>query len=170
MPSGNLEAALRISLTGSLRTHARELLEAFGTFEKALGADFALWEQAGIDKPVLYAKARSDGMGRKASQAAAEARANGVQMVSLEDPDFPPLLKVIHDPPPLLFIKGDPAALQHPSIAVVGARRASEGSLAFANSVAFDLARAGATIVSGLAVGVDAQAHRATVAAGGRGA
>ncbi len=165
----NMQAALRISLAGSLRTHARALLEAFGSFDEALGSDFSSWREAGVNRPQLYAKATSEELGRKVSQVEADTRAIGAGLISLEDDDFPTLLKQVHDPPPVLFFKGNSRALHGPTVAIVGARKASEGSLAFANGVAYDLATAGATIVSGLAVGVDAQAHRATVAAAGVG-
>lgn len=73
------------------------------------------------------------------------------------------------DPPWGLFLKGDVAALSRkPAVAIVGARRARADSLAIASTIAGDLARAGAVIVSGLALGVDAAAHHATVKAGAK--
>jgi len=81
--------------------------------------------------------------------------------------DFPSRLLEIPDPPNRLWIRGDPCTLARTSVAIVGSRRASPGSLDIAHRLASDLARIGLTIVSGLARGCDGAAHRGALDAGG---
>ena len=84
-----------------------------------------------------------------------------------DDDRYPPLLREIPDPPPLLFVLGDCSALGSPQLAVVGSRNPSPGGARLAAGFAGDLARRGITITSGLALGIDAAAHRGALAAGG---
>ncbi|TVS10423.1 MAG: DNA-protecting protein DprA [Wenzhouxiangella sp.] len=88
-------------------------------------------------------------------------------LVTLEDAYYPPLLKDIADPPPALFVAGQPECLLKPQLAIVGSRNASPGGLAHARSFSATLARTGLVITSGLAAGVDATAHEACLDAGG---
>ncbi|MDP3706113.1 MAG: DNA-processing protein DprA [Legionellaceae bacterium] len=83
-------------------------------------------------------------------------------------PNYPELLKEIHDPPVVLYAKGDLSSLQQPKIAMVGTRKPSVNGSETAWQFAFDLASMGITIVSGLALGIDAQAHSGCLAAKGR--
>lgn len=75
------------------------------------------------------------------------------------DPDYPFLLAAIPDPPPLLWVDGDPGLLGRPQLAVVGSRRATHSGRETALELARDLARCGLVITSGLASGIDAAAH-----------
>jgi len=95
------------------------------------------------------------------SQAAALAwaREPGNTILCLGDAAYPPTLLDIHDPPPLLYVKGDAGLLASPSLAIVGARSATPQGLANAAAFARSLSRAGLAIVSGLALGIDAAAH-----------
>jgi DNA processing protein len=88
----------------------------------------------------------------------------------LPQPRLPPLLRAIHDPPPGLFVRGGPdlALLEQPAVAVVGARACSGYGASVARSLGRELAAAGLTVVSGLARGVDAEAHRGALQASGR--
>ena len=81
-------------------------------------------------------------------------------LVSLADPQYPQLLLDTVDPPPLLFAIGRLELLARTAVAVVGSRNATQQGIANAEAFAAALARAGATIVSGLALGIDAAAHR----------
>jgi DNA processing protein len=82
---------------------------------------------------------------------------------------FPPLLRAIHDPPPGLFVRGqsDVELLSRPAIAIVGARACSGYGASVARTLARDVANAGLVVISGLARGVDAEAHRGALDAGG---
>lgn len=89
-------------------------------------------------------------------------------LITLEDDYYPPLLRDIADPPPALFVAGQPDCLLSPQLAIVGSRNATAGGLDHARSFAATLASAGLVITSGLATGVDGQAHAACLDAGGR--
>lgn len=93
----------------------------------------------------------------------------GIVFLSCDDPRFPPLLRVIPDEPPYLFVRGDPfAGPDARRVAVVGSRAASQNGLELAYRMGRDLAMAGCVVVSGLARGIDGQAHRGALEAGGR--
>lgn len=82
-------------------------------------------------------------------------------------PDYPPLLGTIPDPPPELWVRGRPDLLSAEAVAIVGSRAASPYALDIATSLAFDLARCGLVVVSGMARGVDGAAHRGALQASG---
>ena len=90
--------------------------------------------------------------------------------VRRRDPAFPPLLAAIHNPPPRLFLRGSASAalLGAPAVAVVGARSCSAYGRAVARSLARDLAAAGLVVVSGMARGIDGEAHRGALDGGGQ--
>ncbi len=98
----------------------------------------------------------------------AAARALGAAVVSWEEPAYPAALRQLADPPPLLFVRGALLPCDARAVAVVGSRRATPYGLRVARALAGDLARAGVTVVAGLARGIDAAAHSAALAAGGR--
>src|SRR5947208_1192067 len=91
-----------------------------------------------------------------------------LSVVTCLDPDYPPRLKMIHDPPPLLYVSGALTQADRHAVAIVGARRATAAGRLLTEELSRDLAEAGMTIVSGLARGVDAAAHRGALAAQGR--
>jgi DNA processing protein len=93
----------------------------------------------------------------------------GFRILHRADPSFPPLLRAIHDPPAELYLRGAAAAdlLARPAAAIVGARGCSHYGASVARALARELARAGAVVVSGLAPGIDAEAHRGALDAGG---
>jgi DNA processing protein len=96
-------------------------------------------------------------------------RSLGFRFVARSEADFPPLLRAIHDPPPGLFLRGDAGVqlLARPAVALVGARACSPYGRQVARSLGRELAGAGLVVVSGLARGVDAEAHRGALEAGG---
>src|SRR5262245_2209853 len=94
------------------------------------------------------------------------AKALGIRLLALGEPDYPPRLAMIDDAPPLLATRGNLAALALPMVAMVGARNASAAGVRFAEQLARALGAAGFAIVSGLARGIDAAAHRASLASG----
>jgi DNA processing protein len=95
--------------------------------------------------------------------------ARGYRFVARSSPQFPPLLGQIHDPPPGLFLRGvgDPEMLTRPAVAIVGARACSGYGRSVARTLGRELAAAGLLVVSGLARGVDGEAHRGALDAGG---
>jgi DNA processing protein len=87
----------------------------------------------------------------------------GAQFVALGEADYPRRLQAIDDAPPLLAVRGNRAALALPAVAVVGSRNASAAGLKITERLARELGEAGFAIVSGLARGIDAAAHRASL-------
>ncbi len=99
----------------------------------------------------------------------ARIRALGIKVLTIESPDYPGRLRLLELPPPVLFVRGDIAALDADrAVAVVGTRRATERGRRIAGAIGGALSTAGAVVVSGLAVGIDGAAHAAAVACGGR--
>lgn len=145
----------------------RALLDTFGSAEAAWLAPEAAVGEVGLDRRslgnLLEARRRLD----PEAELARVQRA-GVDVVTWVDPRYPARLLTINDPPPVLYLRGELRPEDDWAVALVGTRRASAYGREAARVLAEDLARAGATIVSGLAVGIDSQAHRAALEAGGR--
>ena len=93
---------------------------------------------------------------------------HGVRPVPLGDPDYPPPLATVVSPPPLLYFRGSWTPADAGCIGIVGSRSCTSYGKKMADQIARGLVRAGLTIVSGLARGIDAVAHRSTLDAGGR--
>ena len=105
-----------------------------------------------------------DADGYRASLAARDLR-----FVGRSEPGFPQSLREVHDPPPGLFVRGsaEPELLSEPSVAIVGARSCSSYGAQVARMLGRELAAAGLVVVSGMARGVDSEAHRGVLEAGG---
>ncbi|RLA84839.1 MAG: hypothetical protein DRG31_04480 [Deltaproteobacteria bacterium] len=97
-----------------------------------------------------------------------EAQGLGFRVFTLKDPQYPPNLREIFDSPPVLFIKGEILPQDSVAVAVVGSRRCSTYGRDFARRLSGSLAEVGVTIVSGMARGIDTEAHRGALGAGGR--
>lgn len=104
----------------------------------------------------------------KTDQEIASMRIHGVKAIGINKPDYPSSLKSIWDPPPILFLKGEILPCDDKSIAIVGSRSCTEYGKRMARKLAKGLAHAGYTIVSGLARGIDAEAHRGALEVSGR--
>jgi DNA processing protein len=123
-----------------------------------------------FDKKVERAgRRRRDATSIRAQAAAAAERAARLSLdaIAWGDPAYPAALAAIVDPPPVLWVRGQRAALDAPAVAIVGSRAGSPYALAVAERLAADLARQGLAIISGLARGVDSAAHRGALAVGG---
>ncbi len=145
----------------------RRLLTYFGDVERAWTApQQALWE-AGLDRRsaenLIATRARVD-----LADLMRRVRASGAQALTWDDPRYPRLLRQIDAPPPVLFAKGDLVEADRRAVAVVGTRRPSGYGKDVARHLVGELARHQITVVSGLARGIDAVAHRAALEAGGR--
>ncbi|MCL1836290.1 MAG: DNA-processing protein DprA [Treponema sp.] len=104
---------------------------------------------------------------RTAEQDEKRALRRGIRWVSWHDPAYPPLLREMYDPPVLLFYRGRLPDPHRPLAAVVGTRKPSPQAAAQAFGIAKDLGRAGISVVSGLAIGIDAMSHRGNIEGGG---
>lgn len=92
----------------------------------------------------------------------------GARLITLGDPFYPPMLAEIHDPPPVLYVQGDPNhLLASRMLAVVGSRRASPRALGLAREISYALVQSHVVVVSGLALGIDSAAHRGALDGGG---
>ncbi len=107
---------------------------------------------------------RNEGAIDRELQRAKELKA---RIVTLLDPEYPPLLREIEDPPAVLYMKGEGEIDSRKAIAIVGTRKASGYGKAVAHKLAAELARLGIIVVSGLALGIDTAAHRGALAGGG---
>jgi DNA processing protein len=146
------------------------LLRRFGNARNARAAGPALLEtlpRVPDDAAPALARLRREGAGRVASRIAAATRRSGGQILTALHAAYPAALSAADPRPAVLYMAGDPASMARPCVAIVGTRRASGYGRSCAAEIAEELARAGVTIVSGLAIGIDAHAHLAAVEAGG---
>ena len=143
------------------------LIERFGTPEAALKATpEALMSIRGISRNLAEAISRHD-YREAADRESARVAACGCKVVDCTSAGYPPLLREIADRPPYLYVQGNLIDAD-PAIAVVGSRRASSYGLLNTGRLAAELAAQGVAIVSGMARGVDAAAHRGALQQGGR--
>lgn len=163
-----LEARLRLHLLPDIGPkHFHTLISAFGSASSALSAPANAWRSLGLAALSSDAR-RSPDIRDGASAALAWLEHPAQHLRTWDDLDYPALLAEIADPPPLLFIAGNPNLLNKPQLAMVGSRRASRPGLDTAEAFARSLAGGGFVITSGLALGIDAAAHRGALASGGQ--
>jgi DNA processing protein len=103
-----------------------------------------------------------------AQQECAKTVEAGAKIISLSDPEYPPRLKEIYNPPVVLFVKGSVEVPAQPGIAMVGTRHPTQYGSGLAERFSTDLAARGLVIISGLARGIDTMSHRGAVAANGK--
>jgi DNA processing protein len=161
-------AWLTLALTPGLNTAAlRQLLAIFTSVEAIVGAKPAELRAAGAPEELSRALAHPD-------QSLLEpclswlGASSSHHLVTWADEAYPPLLSQISDPPVVLFARGDPLTLCLPQLAIVGSRNASPAGEETARAFAEHLARCGLCITSGLALGIDAAAHRGALDGEGR--
>ena len=146
----------------------KRLLEYFDDVETILGASSSqLTKVEGIGNKTAerIVRTRRD---FDAEKELALADKLGVWLIHLDDERYPPALKAIYDPPPVLYVKGTLSRADNLAMAIVGCRRCTHYGTEQANRFSHLLASAGFTIVSGLARGIDSAAHRGALAAKGR--
>lgn len=146
----------------------KRLLEHFGDIERIFGASVAqLTRIEGIGDRTAERIVRT----RESFNADTEltlADKLRVCIIHMNDPQYPPPLRAIYDPPPVLYVKGTLERADNLAMAIVGSRRCSHYGTEQANRFAHLMASAGFTIVSGLARGIDSAAHQGALAAKGR--
>lgn len=146
----------------------RLLLDRFGSPEAVFAADHReLEREPGVGRRLAASFAECAGS-TTADEVIALCRSRGVEIVIEGEDGYPPLLSRIADPPGLIFVRGRLEPRDALSVAIVGARHATPYGCKMAWQLAGGLARAGYTVVSGLARGIDAAAHRGALDAGGR--
>lgn len=148
---------LRLTRTHTVGPVAfRDLLARYGSAGAAIEAFPSLIRKKDIRPPSL-------------EQVEAEMEASdqlGINLIAACEPDYPVYLRAINPPPPIISVWGKIALLNQPSVAIIGSRNASANGQRFAAQIAAELSEEGLVIVSGLARGIDACAHRAALEAG----
>ncbi len=140
------------------------LLEHFGEPGRVLSAGRTALREAGLRPETIQSLLEPDL--QAIDQTLSWLDTEGAHVLTLLDAAYPPLLKEIRDPPPLLFVQGDPRLLQDPQIAIVGSRNPTPSCVETTEAFAEYLAGCGLVITSGLALGVDGAAHRGALRAG----
>lgn len=146
----------------------RRLLAAFGSPERILSASAAELQHVESIGPDVAASIRN---WEKQVNLAEELRLIqefDAQVLTLNSPEYPALLREIHDPPVVLYIRGNLLEKDRHAVGVVGTRKPTHYAAECAKKIAYQLAYAGITVVSGLARGVDTAAHQGALAAKGR--
>ena len=159
-----LTSAQRLAWLRLIRTDGigpqtfRQMINREGSAEAALAALPALTRRIGL-APAIPSLAEAE------DELAGLERLGG-RLILSSDPDYPPLLQFIHAPPPVLSAIGGAGLDLRRAVAIVGARNASTAGQKMTRILADDLGRAGYVVVSGLARGIDAAAHRASLGTG----
>nr|WP_255536571.1 DNA-processing protein DprA [Pacificimonas pallii] len=135
----------------------RALMSRFGSASAALDAIPEL-ARRGRGKKLIPASAAD------AEREMAQAAALGAEMIFLGEAEYSAILAEVESAPPVITVRGDPALLQRRAVAIVGARNSSAAARRFTRELAHDLARSGLIVVSGIARGVDAEAHQGALA------
>ena len=160
-----LSAWLRLTLNAGLNHNdwVRQLLTEFGSPESVLAATT---QSLSRHVPKTFAAAVKRDVTDDALAAARvwlDDPANHI--ITLGDPDYPAQLLQLPDPPLLLYVRGNTELLRRPMLAIVGSRNATPQGVANAEAFARILSEAGLTVISGLALGIDAAAHRGALSA-----
>jgi DNA processing protein len=180
VPGGPTEPeawALLLSAPGLGPAGFGALLAAFGSGMGILAAASAPGAAARFGRIVVEGEGRTGfgaSVGSSIVDVAAERderlailRASGLAVLTLDDPGYPARLRTIETPPPVLLVRGSLAGLEADhTVAIVGTRRPTERGRLIAARIAGAISRLGATVISGLAVGIDGAAHAAVVAEG----
>jgi DNA processing protein len=144
-----------------LVAHFRDPIEAFAASERELAAI------EGLNQEVIESL-QSFADWRRVEDEVSRIRNLGVSVIPFTDAAYPSHLRMIADPPPLLYLKGELRSGDEKAVAVVGSRSASDYGRRVARDLCRGLTSLGFTVVSGMARGIDGVAHEATLAAGGR--
>ena len=165
-PDPGLASWLQLALTPGLGPATfQRLLRQFGLPQAILQKKRA--ELAGFTTPAIIAALDSESVAQAVARSLAWAHQPGHSVVTLADEAYPRPLLEISDPPALLYARGRVELLSRSALAIVGSRNATQQGEANAEALARALSAAGLTIVSGLALGIDAAAHRGGLAGPG---
>ncbi len=146
----------------------RRLFEAFGSLEGIFRSNFRTFERAKGPAKIDWKEIQAEAHLKEAEAEIDKASCAGVSVITCLDEAYPALLKEIHDPPMVLYVKGKIPADQFSKVAVVGSRKASFYGVRMAKSISAELAQAGVVVVSGLAEGIDSAAHEGALSGGGQ--
>jgi DNA processing protein len=166
IPADGLRHALALLRTPKVGPrNFKALVERFGSAEHVLAAPASAYAGLGLGKETLAGLNKPDWERVEGDLRWLET--SGHHCLSGDDPAYPALLAEIADPPPLLFVSGNVAALASRQLAIVGSRNPSPMGEKHARDFACALAEVGLAVTSGMALGVDAAAHRGALEGGG---
>ncbi|MGS2723406.1 DNA-processing protein DprA [Porticoccus sp. GXU_MW_L64] len=165
-PSPQQESAIILQLQqlGLSTAELVSLWRSFGNFSSALRAKPQ--QLRPLIKPGAVQQINKNR--QRWLDAPAPQRATGTTLLPISSEDYPKLLQQLHCPPPLLYVRGDVDLLSLPQLAIVGSRRRSKGGSDNARRFAAELCRCGFAITSGLALGIDGEAHQGALQAQGK--
>lgn len=167
--SPELIAEVRLAMTSGVGPRLRaNLIAALGSVGKVFSASSDTLQRIEGIGPTLAGRLIAARSSVDAEGELRQALRSGINPLVLGDPRYPDGLKSIHDPPGVLFVRGEPLQQDRMAVALVGSRHATRYGIRIAQQLAGGLARAGVTVVSGLARGIDGAAHQAALDAGGR--
>jgi DNA processing protein len=150
----------------------QKLVDHFGSPQQVLSANHSQLKEASsrLRKESVEALcgAGKEMLALAARQELDRAEELGIEIITIDEPCYPAPLKNIHDPPPVLYVLGDPKILDCQGIAMVGSRAATHYGRNVAAQLADGLVKKGFTVISGLALGIDTESHKGALAAGGR--
>jgi DNA processing protein len=156
------------SIPGVGRVLYKRLILRFGSPEEVFRApEVELFRVEGA-KPASVKAIKQSGDWSNARLEAEKAREIGAEIVTFSNPRYPANLRETHDPPPYLYVKGRLVEGDKVSVAVVGSRKATQYGRQLTKKISGDIAAKGVTIVSGGARGIDTEAHKGAIEAGGR--
>lgn len=168
MERDELRAWFVLSASGLTALRQRLLLEAFGGPVAVLAAsDRELSATEGINA-LHVRKLREAQAGPLADEGERAMAEMGASLVPITAEAYPPALRETQDPPPLLVVEGNLLAGDEAAVAIVGTRKCTPYGRQVARRIAYDLAARGITVVSGMALGIDGEAHQGALEVGGR--
>ena len=160
-----LDAVALSTLRGIARARAAAVFKELREHSGEL--DISLEEVIAVCAPVAGVETVAAAARLQAAALLDAASASQIEAIRWDDERYPPLLRAIDDPPPVLWVRGRLAPLTRPAVAIVGSRAATPYALEVAARLGGELADRGLLVVSGLARGADGAAHRGCLAAGG---
>lgn len=167
MPSPPGEWIALLTLRRAIANEAAplaRLLASCGTPDLALAAPDSVWRSTCGDEPDRQWLAEA---ARRAEDDALALQALGAEVIDFRQEDYPASLRLLPQPPVMLFVRGRAGVLGHPGVAMVGTRACTPYGRDAAAAISLGLASAGYAVISGLARGIDAAAHQAAADAGG---
>jgi DNA processing protein len=160
---------LALALTPGLASRlSARLLREFGSPEEVFRAPLGRLEACRLPAPVAQAVFKKQSFKRAEKELALMRRIDRCRLVNWTEPEYPQNLLQIYDPPVMLYVRGNPEALNLPSISIVGTRRPTLYGTQMAERLGRELAARGLVLVSGMARGIDAIGHQGAMAANGR--
>ncbi|MFH0829186.1 MAG: DNA-processing protein DprA [Candidatus Kerfeldbacteria bacterium] len=154
---------LALQIAGIGYRTIRQLMERFGTIDNVMRASRVQLNDAGASATLIDALLHA----RNATPDIDSISARNINVIAVDDPLFPSLLRETHSPPLVLYVRGSIEAIHGTCLSAVGTRKPSRYGIAATHRIVEPLAQRGVVIVSGLAFGIDAEVHRAALDAGG---